>query len=111
MSAVVQLCDYLEPKQKSFFELYPMPFFDRTTGNGWNVTATGDYGKDCETGRAYAIEFLRSCDGTVGWSILLTEITAHMIAGGCTKWPDGAPRTNGIVVGFMSTIGKYLATH
>jgi hypothetical protein len=57
-----------------------MPFFDQATGNSWNVTLTGDYGKDCETGTAYAIEFLRSCDGTVGWSSLLSPIIAGMIA-------------------------------
>jgi hypothetical protein len=60
-------------------------------------------------GRAYAIEFLKTCDGTVGWSTLLSQIVVRMIGAGCTQWPDGRPRTNGLVIGFMGTIGNYLA--
>ena len=75
----------------------------------WAIEPTGNYRVDCETGRAFAIEFLRSNDGTVGWTTLLTQIVIGMIgAGPSGHWPDGAPKTNGVVVGFMGTIGKAL---
>jgi hypothetical protein len=43
-----------------------------------------NFSDDYETSRAYAVEFLRSCDGTVGWSSLLVQIAAHMIRIGGT---------------------------
>ena len=74
------------------------------------MTPTGNYWDDCETGKIYAVEFLKSCDGTVGWSSLLTQIVADMIrAGPDGSWSDGGVRLNGVVVGFMSTIGKRCA--
>jgi hypothetical protein len=30
----------------------------------WDVTPTGAYTADCETGEAFGIEFLKTCDGT-----------------------------------------------
>lgn len=109
-SNVVRLDDHREPLQKSQYELYPLPFFDRERHSTWTVKPTGDYSEDCETGRRYANEFLRSCDGSLGWSTLLTQIVRNMIGAGPDGiWPDGHVRTNGIVVGFFSTIGMSLA--
>ena len=108
---VVQLADYREPPRKSHYEMYPLPFFDRGRLSNWAVKPTGKYGDDCETGVRYAIEFLRSCDGSVGWSTLLTQIVRDMIGQGpAGTWPDGATRINGVVVGFMSTIGRALSS-
>jgi hypothetical protein len=102
------------PRQKSQYELYPLPFFNAKASTGpctWDVTPTGDYAADCEIGHSYAVEFLRSCDGTVGWSSLLACITADMIRAGTDGVsPDGHPRVNGTVVGFMSTIGRELCS-
>lgn len=96
-------------RPKSQYEKYPLPFFDRARHSVWAVKPTGNYGDDCETGKRYATEFLRSCDGTVGWSTLLPQIVVDMIGAGQTDtWPDGHTRANGVVVGFLSTIGKAL---
>jgi len=54
-------------KQKSKYEAYPLPFPDRKKHSTWDVTPTGNSSADCETGEAYAIEFLKSCDKTNGW--------------------------------------------
>ena len=112
---VVRIKDYLPPppprqkRQKSQYELYRLPFFNANAHCTWQVKPSGNYFDDCETGRAYAIEFLRSCDGTVGWSSLLTEIVKDMIgAGPVGTWPDGGVRINGVVVGFIGTIGNQL---
>ena len=111
-SNIVRIKDYLPPppsRQKSQYELYPLPFFNAEACRTWAVTPTGNYSDDCETGKTYAVEFLKSCDGTVGWSSLLTPIVADMIrAGPDGSWSDGGVRLNGVVVGFMSTIGKAL---
>ena len=107
---IVQIKDYLPPppqRQKSLYKLYPLPFFNAEKLSTWDVAPTGDYTADCKTGRDYAVEFLRSCDGSVGWSTLLTDIVKDMIgAGRAGTWPDGGVRINGVVVGFMSTIGE-----
>jgi hypothetical protein len=50
--------------QKSMYGIYELPFFDFEKRNTWAVKSTGDYDADCEIGRAFANEFLRSCDGT-----------------------------------------------
>jgi hypothetical protein len=71
------------------YDLYPLPFFNRETRNTWDVSPTGDYRADCETGRAYAIEFLKTCDGSIGWSALLSPIVASMIG----VAPDGQMAT------------------
>jgi hypothetical protein len=96
-------------KTKSQYELYPLPFFAAKARSTWAVEPSGNYTADYATGKAYALEFLRSCDGTVGWSSLLAKIVGDMIGVGPSgRWPDGAPRINGIVIGFMSTIGTVL---
>jgi hypothetical protein len=117
-SNVVRIADYLPPppprrkRQKSQYELYPLPFFNAKIGVAgctWDVKPSGNYGDDCKTGEAYAIEFLKSCDGTNGWASLLTAIVRDMIgAGSAGTWPDGGVRINGVVVGFMGTIGQVL---
>jgi hypothetical protein len=110
-SNVVQFADHREPPQKSQYDLYLLPFFAAGCHSTWAVKPTGDYCKDCETGRRYAIEFLRSCDGTLGWSTLLTQVVGDMIrAGPDGNWPSGRAKINGIVVGFMGTIGKTLTS-
>lgn len=61
-SNVVRIKDYLPPnpqrrrrvRQKSQYELYPLPFFSAEKRSTWDVTPTGDYTADCETGTAYA---------------------------------------------------------
>jgi hypothetical protein len=117
-SNFVRIKDYLQPpppRQKSQYELYPLPFFKvakRRGGGGctWHVTPTGSYSADYEIGRAYAIEFLKSCDGTVGWSMLLISIVNEMIiAGPRGKQGNGDPTSDGMVKGFMRTIGEALA--
>jgi hypothetical protein len=69
---------------------------------------TGNYSADFETGKAYAVEFLKLCNGTVGWSSLLAPIVADMIRGG-PSGPYEELKTNGIVIGFMTAIGRMLA--
>jgi hypothetical protein len=104
---IVQMADYRTPPSKrkkgeSVYELYPMPFFNVRKRCLWDVVPTGSYTADCETGHAFAIEFLKSCDGTWGWAALVRWIVLDMIKAG--------PETNGIIVGFMSVIGDALAT-
>jgi hypothetical protein len=88
------------PKQKSQYELYPLPFFNGKERCTWDVKPTGNYGADCETGEAYAIEFLKTCDNSYGWASLMQSITSDMIRAGSK---------NGIVIGFMGVIGSALA--
>ena len=113
---IIQLRDHLTPRparerRKSLYELYPLPFFKRQALCTWDVTPSGDYFTDCETGRGYAKEFLRTCDGTDGWSMLIGHIVADMIRAGTNgAYPDGHPKINGIVVGFMDVIGRRLCT-
>lgn len=93
----------------SQYDRYPLPFFDAEHRSVWAIEPTGGYGVDCETGRAFAIDFLESNDGSAGWATLLTQIVRGMIgAGPSGYWPDGEARTNGVVVGFMNAIGKAL---
>lgn len=80
---------------KSFYDLYPMPFFDKSRRCCWAVQPTGDYRKDLDTGRDYAVQFLSSCDGTVGWSTLLGSIVCDISRSG---------DTSGLVIGFMRVI-------
>jgi hypothetical protein len=110
---IIQLSDHRptppkKMKQKSFYELYPMPFFNRKRRCSWDAAPTGNYTADCETGRAFAIEFLKSCDGSVGWASLMGQIVTDMINAGTIvgRWPNGRPKSNGIVIGFMSVIGS-----
>jgi hypothetical protein len=121
MSNVVQFKDYLPPRprqqrrkrQKSQYELYPLPFFNRKTRCTWDVKPTGDYVADCKTGNDYGLQFLKSCDGTVGWTSLLAQIVSDMIKAGPqgTTFADGSQNPGGLVIGFMSVIGKAAAFH
>jgi hypothetical protein len=111
-ASIVRLNDFRTPapkpvKQKSQYELYPLPFFNGRERCTWDVKPTGDYSADCETGTAYAIEFLKSCDKTNGWAALLQQIVVDMIDAGLTD-RDGRPSANGVVIGFMSVIGSAL---
>lgn len=99
--------DALKGRGPSQFELYRLPFFDPNAPLAkrcWTVAPTGNYTADCDTGTAYAIAFLRRCDGTHGWRSLLPAIVASMIE----SKEDGRQHSNGIVIGFMSTIGMAL---
>jgi hypothetical protein len=116
---VIQLSDYRKPppppqprqKRKSQYDLYPMPFFNKKRRCTWDVTPTGDYSADFKTGQDFAIKFLRTSDKTNGWATILPQIVAEMIgAGTCGAWGDGRPKVNGIVIGFMNTIGGAVAT-
>jgi hypothetical protein len=115
---VIQLSDYRKQpqspppreKQRSQYDLYPMPFFNKKRHCTWDVTPTGDYGLDFNTGQAFAIEFLRSNDKTYGWASLMACIVSDMIRAGATgKYRDGSLKVNGIVVGFMAVIGGAVA--
>jgi hypothetical protein len=104
---VVKLSDYRKPlpkrkKGESVYELYPLPFLNRKRRCMWDVTPTGAYTADCETGEAFGIEFLKTCDGTYGWVAFVRWVVLDMIRAG--------PETNGIIVGFMGVIGQALAT-
>jgi hypothetical protein len=61
-----------------------------------------------QKGRAYALEFLGSCDGSYGWNTLLGCIVTDMTAQGPVRghWPDGGVKADGIIVGFMAVIAK-----
>jgi hypothetical protein len=98
------------PEVKSQYELYPLPFFDAKNRCTWAVEPTGRYDYDHATGEQFGRRFLKSCDGSYGWATLLGQITADMITAGLnTKAADGRPEINGIVIGFMRTIGNALA--
>jgi hypothetical protein len=99
-------------RQKSVFELYPLPFLkhDSKGGRMWNVKPTGDYEVDCEIGSAYARALLKTADGTVGWSVFFGWIIADMIRAGTEGVPGNKePKINGIVIGFNSVIGEALS--
>jgi hypothetical protein len=109
---IVQLDTYRRPPRPrvgSQYARYPLPFFNADVLSTWHVKPTGDYAADCATGRRYAIEFLKSCDGTVGWVSLLPAIMADMICAGTSgAWANGDPRVDGVVIGFASVIGRAL---
>lgn len=105
-----------QPKRSraaSAFDLYPLPFFDRTAPmknkapwtdkRWWSVKGSGNYSEDCERGREYAQAFLQSCDGTVGWSTLLSSIVIGMIGD-----HRRSLKHKGLVVGFTSEISRAL---
>jgi len=76
-------------------------FFQRQGSLHLGVKPTGHYAADCETGEAYAIEFVKTCDKNYGWASLMQSITSDRIRAGSK---------NGIVIGFMGVIGSALAT-
>jgi hypothetical protein len=98
-------------KATSQYDLYPMPFFNADRRCTWDIKPTGDYGVDCETGREYAVRFLESCDGSIGWSSIVGQIAADMVLAGAqgSLRHDGSHRADGVVIGFMGTIGSVLA--
>lgn len=81
-----------------------LPFVnvDQETGkvaNYWNVTASGDYGADCETGRAYAYD-------------LIDHIADTQFPGILNRVTDAMPRGDargGIEVGFCHIFGAMAA--
>jgi hypothetical protein len=96
-------------KVKSQYDKHQLPFFDKASLSTWSVKPTGNYSADCQTGHAYALEFLRSCDRTVGWTSLLGQMVTDMIgAGPVETWPNGRAKASGLVIGFMRTISQAL---
>ena len=97
-------------RQKSFYELYPVPFFDAKARNTWNVEPTGNYVSDLELGKQCAEQFLATCDLTFGWSTLLGSIVSDMVTAGNVSGnrPNGEPKSNGLVIGFMGVITNYV---
>jgi hypothetical protein len=109
MAAQKRKRNALKGRGPSQFDLYPLPFFDKNAPHAtrcWTVAPTGNYSNDCDTGASYAVEFLRSCDGTCGWRSLLACIVMAMIRG--AQQSNSAPEQSGIIIGFMSTIGTAL---
>jgi hypothetical protein len=96
-------------KATSQYDLYPMPFFNAGRRCTWDIEPTGDYGVDCETGREYAVRFLESCDGSIGWGSIVGQIARDMILAGPDEDARGRKNSNGVVIGFMGTIGSVLA--
>ena len=99
-----------KPASQSLFDLYPLPFFNKRTKSCWDPKHTGDYAKDCETGEDLGRQFLQTADGTSCWANIIGWIVADMIRAGADRPRRG--RTwrpiNGVVVGFMATIGRVL---
>ena len=69
-------------KHASMYDKYPLPFFDGERRSAWSVRPTDKYSTDCETGHLYALEFLRSCDRTAGWTYLLGRMMTDMVGAG-----------------------------
>jgi hypothetical protein len=108
---IVRLSDRRPPPEKptSQYERYSLPFFNGKKRCTWDITPIGNYTADYETGKAFAVDFLKSCDGSVGWASLMPSIVADMILAGTSgSSPDGRSKVNGIVIGFMSVIGRAL---
>jgi hypothetical protein len=110
MGEIVQLKFPARPRPRkrpagvSQYEIYMLPFFDVKTRRVWAPESTGRYSYDCAVGETFAIKFLQSCDGSLGWSTLMSQITLDMILAGPSK-------DTGLIIGFMGTIGKFLAQH
>jgi hypothetical protein len=56
MGEIIQAVTRFRPRrkrqrQKSQYELYPLPFFNRDACCTWDVRPTGDYTADCKTGQ------------------------------------------------------------
>jgi hypothetical protein len=91
-----------KPQALSQYERYLLPFMDRETRSCWAVHPSGHYDYDCAQGGGLAIRFLKSCDGSVGWSTLLGQIVMDMIRAGDDK------QSKGLIIGFMSVISRAL---
>jgi len=90
-----------------------LPFFKNRQGkvaqSYWNVTPSGDYSADLETGKAYARAFMPYCGSTLVRPIWLPS---------CPTWrkPGAIPRNNpkdwrgidAVALGFMMEIGGSL---
>ena len=98
-------------KVQSVYDKYALPFFDGEHRSAWSVKPTGRYSDDCETGHAYGLQFLRTCDGTYGWAVILGQIVSDMIGvGPIERHPDGSASAGGLVIGFMTTISRALCS-
>jgi hypothetical protein len=101
-AVIVPLFPRRPPQQKSQYELYDLPFMNgdaEPVPCMWNVKAT----VDCETGRAYAVAFLKTADFTNGWSAMLPGIVADMIRAG----PQGRSQT-ALPASTVSSLGSCL---
>lgn len=92
----------LEKVKMSPAACLPFVLVDKETGkvtNYWNVAASGDYGEDCETGRAYAYDLIdhiadTQFPGTLAWV--------------ASAMPIGDAKT-GIEIGFWNVIATAAA--
>ena len=75
--------------------------------NNWNITATGQYSQDCETGRELAREYLAYIGQypTVGNATLLGCIVRDMV-----KRVDDSGRLSGVEIGFLAEINRAAMT-
>jgi len=98
-------------KVQSMYDQYPLPFFDGKRRCAWSAKATGRYFDGFETGHAYALQFLRTCDDTAGWNSPLAKVVGDMVgAWSGERWPSGEAKTDGIITGFMITISRALCS-
>lgn len=89
-----------------------LPFMSRRTralhhSSWWNVTPTGDYVADFQTGKEYATAFWRVCGGRPTCGLELGEILFAMHDRGqrrSHRWNG----LSGIEIGFIRTIGTII---
>jgi hypothetical protein len=86
-----------------------LPFMSKGTGL-WNVSPTGDYQIDYQTGRQYALAYWRArSESPLGLGQELAYIIGHMID---TARPGKSEkhklRQSGIEIGFVQTIGELI---
>ncbi len=78
----------------SFVSDRKKPLKGRQPRNFWNVTPTGDYGKDCETGSQLALEWIAYEEANIGGPGILSKIVEDM------------PRElSGVEIGFLGMAG------
>jgi hypothetical protein len=91
-----------------------LPFVARNKSGGefwWNLTPSGEYEADYQTGKAYAVAFWRICGGRPTCGIDLGEIlfAMHERPRPRTKAYRRHNGLSGIEVGFIRTIGEAVA--
>jgi hypothetical protein len=101
-----------EPRKDEYAYRDKLPFMRSTTfraPNWWNVTPSGDYEIDCQTGQTYAAAFWRVSGGRPLCGIELGQILLAMHDPGRRKSePLRHNGLSGIEVGFIRTIGEIM---
>jgi hypothetical protein len=88
---------------------HPLPFItDRKRGGSsyrrwWHVHPTGDYGADCETGRAYADAYVDFCRREFSSSGLVAPPLQWIVK-------DMPRQMSGIEISFLSKVGAMAVT-